>query len=173
MEEVYKDIPNYEGIYKISESGIVISLDRKVEFTDGRVRFYKSAFKKPVFNVDRGYMYVMLYDKYRKQKNHSIHQLVAQAFLNHTPDGYNSLIVDHIDNNRLNNNLKNLNLTTPRHNTSKDKVNGTSSCVGVCWHKGNNKWVAAITIGAVKKHLGYFVNEIDASEAYKTELKKQ
>lgn len=156
-KEVWKDVLGYEGGYQVSNLGNVKSL-----------RFNKEKILKP--NVgSHGYLYVILYNK-GKVKNIRVHQLVAMAFLNHTPDGYNGLIVDHIDNNPLNNRLYNLQLVTARHNVSKDR-SGSSKYTGVCWHKLKNKWISSITINGETKHLGYFDNEEEASEYYQAALK--
>ena len=52
------------------------------------------------------------------------------AFFGHVPGGY-KIVVDHIDNNRLNNHVSNLQLITQRENSSKDRKNGTSQYTGV------------------------------------------
>lgn len=104
------------------------------------------------------------------QKVEKIHQLVAIAFLNHKPCGY-ELVIDHIDNNPLNNRVDNLQLISNRLNASKDRKNKTSQYVGVNLHKKSNKWVANIRIGKIKKHLGLFNTEEEANEAYQNKLK--
>ena len=60
------------------------------------------------------------------------HQLVAMKYLNHTKT--NGLVVDHIDNNKLNNAVHNLQLLSSLHNTlkycySKVQKNGLPSCI--------------------------------------------
>ena len=99
------------------------------------------------------------------------HQLVSMAFLNHKINGH-KLIVDHINNDRLDNRLENLQIITQRENTSKDKKNKSSIYVGVTWHKANNKWVSNIRINGKKIHLGCFNTELEASEAYKNKILK-
>lgn len=48
----------------------------------------------------------------------------------------------------------------------------TSEYKGVCFNKRDNKWVAQITINGNKKHLGYFLTELEAHQAYQTKLKE-
>lgn len=98
--EIFKDIPNYDGVYKISRTGNVWSSKK------GRLL-------KPCIGV-RGYMVVNLQKKIRP-----IHQLVAETFLD---DSYKEklLVVDHIDRDKTNNNLSNLRVTNK-------SVNGTNS----------------------------------------------
>lgn len=51
----------------------------------------------------------------------SVHVLMAITFLGHVPGG--NIIVDHISNNKLNNNLSNIQLVTQQYNLNKDRVN--------------------------------------------------
>ena len=167
MQEVFKDIPGYKGIYQISNFGAVKSLERKVMFKCG-IRFYtqKESFKKPTADC-HGYLYVNLYSKSIK-KSIKIHQLIAMAFLNHKPCGY-KLVVDHIDNNPLNNNLNNLQLISQRENSSKDKKN---DLIGAYRHKLSKKWFSSIKINGKNKYLGTFETQIEAHLAYKNKLKQ-
>ena len=158
-KEVFKDIPNYEGMYQASNLGRVKSL-----------KFNRERILKTLDN-GKGYLFVGLSCE-GKQKQKSVHQIMAITFLNHTPDGYNGLIVDHKDNDKLNNRLENLQLVTARYNLSKDKKGCTSKYTGVCWHKTYNKWISAIIINGKKKHLGYFIDEYDAHLAYQSKLKE-
>lgn len=157
MKEIFKDIKGYEGIYQISNQGKV-----------------KSLVKSPMIlrnNLgDTGYYRVNLY-KNKTKKTRKIHQLVAEAFLNHVPNGF-SKIVDHIDNNPLNNNLNNLQLVSNRVNTSKDKVSGTSKYTGVCWGTRQKKWLATMKYKGKSVYIGGFDNEKEASIAYQNKLKE-
>ena len=99
-----------------------------------------------------------------------IHILVALAFLNHK-QGQRKVVVDHIDNDQLNNNLNNLQIITNRENTSKDRKGGSSEYIGVCWVKRDKKWKAQITINYKNVFLGNFNTELEASCAYQNKLK--
>tara|TARA_R110000796_G_C14394630_1_gene416839 strand:+ start:207 stop:698 length:492 start_codon:yes stop_codon:yes gene_type:complete len=155
MEE-YKSIKGYED-YKVSNLGNVKSLKY------GKERVLNPGVSSP------GYLTVSLYKEIVKKKTFQIHQLVAMAFLNHELCGY-KLVINHIDFNPLNNNVNNLEVITQRKNTNKKHLNSSSKYVGVYWHKYNNKWVASITVDGKRKHLGYFINEIKAAEAYQIAL---
>lgn len=168
-EEIWKDIPGYEGLYQCSNLGEVRSLDRYIKSNSNNLQFKKGKLKnKRICSV--GYYITDLY-KENKRKTFRIHQLVAITFLNHIPDKY-KFVVDHIDNNPLNNNLNNLQIISVRENSSKDKKNGTSQYVGVSWDKKSKKWRAAIRINKTKKYLGVFISEEDARDAYIKELNK-
>ncbi len=165
-KEIFKDIPNYEGVYQVSNKGNVRSLDRNVHYKNGVVGRYKGKDLKPLIND--GYLKVTLC-KGGKLKSHCIHTLVTMTFLNHIPNGHN-IVIDHIDNNPLNNNLTNLQLITQRENCSKDKKGYSSKYVGVCWDSSKSKWKAQIIINGKNKHIGNFSNEIDAHNAYQNKL---
>lgn len=100
-----------------------------------------------------------------KKKTIRTHILVAKVFLNHNSSN-SKLVVDHIDNNKLNNHIDNLRIVTNRENCSKDKKYKTSNYTGVYWDKNRLKWSSEIRLGKIKKHLGRFDNEIDAKNAY-------
>ena len=158
MREEYRDIKGYEGHYQISDLGRVKS-----------VKFGKNKILKQ-FNTGRGYCSVTLV-KDRNKKNCCVHQLVAIAFLRHKPNGH-KIVVDHIDNDKLNNNLYNLQLISHRENSSKDKKGGSSDYIGVVWNKLSKKWRARIHINGRTRHLGLFADELEASESYQNELKE-
>jgi len=160
-KEIWKDVPNYIGRYQVSNLGNVKSLKRKWVIKD---KILKNQ------NGTSGYLIVML-SKKSNIKTFQVHQLVTMAFLNHIPNGYNGLIVDHINNNSFDNRLENLQLITARENVTKDKKGGSSKYIGVCWDKINNKWKSAIQINSKIKNLGRFKNEYDAHLAYQKALK--
>jgi len=160
--EVWKDIPEFEGIYQVSNLGNVKSLNYRK----------KGIIKLLVKNLNTNGRYrVNLCKNGRCFTNSKIHQLVAISFLNHKPCGH-KIVVDHIDNNKQNDKLYNLQLISNRENTIKDIKGGTSKYTGVCWNKRQGKWQGAISLYGKAKHLGYFTDEKKAAEAYKNELKK-
>jgi hypothetical protein len=161
QEEIWKDIPGYEGMYQVSDLGNVKSLPRQIKRKDGRICFFKGTFLKKVDNGD-GYLVVNL-----KSKTYFVSVLVAMAFLNHTPSKY-KIIVDHINNIRNDNRLNNLQLITTRKNTSKDKIGkGSSKYTGVYWGKRAKKWCSTIVFNSKKIYLGSFETEEQASDFYK------
>jgi hypothetical protein len=163
MKENWKDILGYEGLYQVNECGNVKSLSRTI--TKGNITYVTKdkLLKQSVDSV--GYPYVNLSD-YKKQKTFRVHQLVAVAFLNHTPDKHKGLVIDHIDGNKLNNITTNLQLITNKKNTSKDRKNKTSKYTGVSWHKQSDKWLAQFRENGSVKYLGIFETEEDARDAY-------
>ena len=91
MKEIFKDIPNYEGLYQVSNLGNVKSLNYR--------RTKKERVLKTVVN-GVGYLNVYL-SKNGKIKTFTVHKLVCMAFLNHTPNGSKGLVADHRNNNPL------------------------------------------------------------------------
>ena len=92
--EVFKDIEGYEGLYRISNLGNVYSI-RNNRMIKGRFNTYK-------------YVVVTL-SKKGITKEFLVHRLVAQAFM---PNPENKPTVNHIDGDKSNNNIKNLEWAT-------------------------------------------------------------
>lgn len=157
MKEIYKKIHNFVG-YEVSNLGNIKS-----------TRFNKERILKPISNGN-GYYKIILYQNKKPYKFY-IHKLVILTF-NKIPLNLNNLVVDHINNIKTDNRLCNLQYITNRLNSSKDKKNKTSKYTGVSWNKNSNKWVSHIRINNKKKHLGLFINELDAYNKYLEELNK-
>lgn len=110
--EVWKSIPGYEGLYKVSDSGRIHKASRMVIRRNGHPQRFHGQMLKPQKN-NHGYLYVHLIDKNGEKKKMYIHRAVALAFLQ-KPEGCD--YVDHIDNNPGNNCVKNLQWVTHREN---------------------------------------------------------
>lgn len=161
IEEIWKDIPNYEGLYQVSNLGNVKSLNYRCT---GKERILKKVKNKGGYDT-------IMFSKKSKIKLFTVHKLVAMAFLEYIPDGTQKLVVNHKDFNRQNNKLENIEIITNRENTNQKHLNSTSKYVGVHFNKHNSKWIARIHINGNRKYLGCFINEIDANKAYENELK--
>jgi hypothetical protein len=167
--ENWKSVIGYEGIYEVSDLGNIKSLSRKLFNSRGFFISQEKILKKPIDN--NGYCCVSL----RKDKIlriRRVHQLVAEAFLNHKPDGTHRICVDHINNIKTDNDFKNLQLISHRENSSKDRKNNSSKYVGVCWVKDKKKWKSAIWINQKHIHLGHFETELEAHNIYQNKLNK-
>lgn len=139
MQEIWKDIKNYEGLYQVSNLGNVRSLNRIVScnIKNNNKAIKKGKILKP--NKKRnGYLQVCLLNK-QKRKYCNIHRLVAETFipnLNHLSQ------VNHIDENKDNNCVDNLEWCSPKYNcnfgTRNSKIyNITSFKKGMTpWNKG-------------------------------------
>ena len=105
MQEIWKDVKDYEGLYQVSNLGRVRSLPRKGTRTKGNYLLKARKNKK-------GYLNLKL-SKNRKAKSYRIHRLVSQAFI---PNPDNLPQVNHIDGNKLNNCVDNLEWCTNEYN---------------------------------------------------------
>jgi hypothetical protein len=170
-EEVWKDIEGFEGRYQVSNLGRVKSLSRVIVKKNNRNVVTSEIILKA--GVTKNGYFLVNISIYGKCKSFLVHRLVAVAFLDHIPNGMKT-VIDHINYNKLDNRAINLQLVSNRENLSKDRFRQgySSKHVGVNWSKANKKWRAAIQINNKSYYLGYFDNELDASNAYQDALKK-
>lgn len=113
MEEIWKDIQGYNGIYQVSNIGRVRSLDRYDIDKLDRKCFYKGQILKQYYDTG-GYLKVNLY-KNKKGKSYPVHKLVALAFI---PNPENKPQIDHINTIRDDNRIENLRWVTPKENSN-------------------------------------------------------
>lgn len=99
-EEIWKEIKGYEGLYAVSSKGRVKNL------MSGKVLKNRSN--------NHGYPYVSLFRGDGKPKNCTTHRLVAEAFI---PNTLNLPQVNHIDENKHNNDVSNLEWVTASQNS--------------------------------------------------------
>ena len=114
MKEIWKDIENFEGLYQVSNLGNDRSLDRIKNQFNGYYysnRIYKGKILKPAISKN-GYLRVLLQANGIK-KNCCIHRLVAETFI---PNIDNLPIINHKDENKLNNQVDNLEWCTQSYN---------------------------------------------------------
>lgn len=113
MDEVWKDIKGYEGYYQISNFGNVRSLDRWVK--DNGTPVFKQGMPLSPVKQSIGYLQVALNFKGKIQKKY-IHRLVMEAF---NPTDNPELEINHIDENKENNMITNLEWVTHKENINK------------------------------------------------------
>lgn len=102
MEEIWKDIPGYEGYYQVSNMGRVKSLDRVVYrgVNQYGTPIYQRVYSKvlSLHTTGTGYYSIMLHKEGRTRR-FLVHRLVAEAFIAN-PDGKPE--INHKDGNRKN-----------------------------------------------------------------------
>ena len=134
--------------------------DRKQEHfkTEKAWKIFKSKFSgKPAGKNNHGYLQTKI--SYRMHSNHRIIYFMLKGEI---PN-----VVDHIDGNTLNNDIKNLRSVTVSNNAMncKTSVNNTSGQKGVYFHKSIGKYTASIRVDGKLTHLGTFINFDLAKEA--------
>lgn len=111
--EIWVDIIGYEGLYQISNNGAVKCLPKSWHIRRGGTATCKEKIKA-TFLSRGGYELVQLKNRGR-HRNFSVHRLVAIHFIEN-PNS--KLEVNHIDGNKLNNHVCNLEWVTPKENMS-------------------------------------------------------
>lgn len=150
--EEWRDAVGYEGFYIVSNMGRVRSLDRMRNFMINKRCLYVGGLVKSVHSkIEYGTVRLSVEGK---KKTKYIHHLVAQAFMNHTPNV--KMIIDHINGDRKDARLSNLQIITQSENIRKSK-NPISGHYGVYRDesKSGNKWRVRIRINKTPISLGY------------------
>lgn len=150
-----KDVPGYENLYAVTETGQVWSYRSEKYLSQSLSR--------------DGYPRVLLCGK-EKKKLAEVHRLMGITFLGIKPREE----LDHEDLDKTNNNLVNLRPATRVQNMRNRKVmRGTCSGLkGVSWHKGHHRWSARIKVNRKGTHLGYFDTKEEAFKAYREASEK-
>lgn len=162
MEEVWKSISGYEGLYEISNYGKVKSLERTSPMPRNGIlqtRRRRELILKP--NIDKdGYLSYCLY------KNGGIKRLRANklVWINFKGVIENGLLVDHVNDIKSDNHLDNLQLLNNRENVSKGLRKTKSLPIGVGYKDG--RYVARITTKGKTKFLGSSLDVGAAEKLY-------
>lgn len=112
MEETWKSVVGYEGLYEVSNLGNVRSVDRTLNCKDGKIKHRKGHLLSP--KTDEGYFRVSL-SKDGVKKLYKVHRLVAMAFI---PNPDNLPVVNHKDEDKKNNKVENLEWCTVQYNST-------------------------------------------------------
>lgn len=123
MKEIWRDVQGYNGYYKISNIGNVMGRSGNIL----KPAINKDGYKKVIFCVNK------------IQKTFTVHRLVASAFIKNPK---NKEFVNHIDLNKTNNNVNNLEWVTNKENLLHALNNGV-----VFNHKLNSNEVIDIVEG--------------------------
>jgi len=157
----YHDHPHYVNIAVYLSTGFVVFKNK-----DGTIR--------PIAFYKQGYYWHV---KGRTRNGHNyncrVHRLVWEC-KNNVILEKDDIIIDHINGNKDDNNICNLQLSNPRDNARNRKIskNNTSGIKGVSYHKLSNKWRADITNNENKSVSKLFENIDDAAKWRKLMEKK-
>lgn len=170
IKEIWRDVVGYEGVYEVSNMGRIKSLSRDILHGSYFYRRKELILKTPADS--RGYSECRLCNGITC-KLFKVHVVVAASFLNHKTNGH-IIVIDHINGNKEDNRLENLQLVTQRENTSicfnKNRDKFSNKYIGVTWYEKTNKWICRIHYDKKTRHLGYFNSEIEASNTYQNAI---
>lgn len=159
IKETGMPIPGYENLYEVSSLG--------------RISNYRKIMK--TYSINSGYQCVKLY-KDGKKKAALVHRLIATSFI---PNPDNKPMVNHIDGNKLNNHVDNLEWVTCQENlkhardtglnaynkpSTGKKLGGSSQYHHVSWDKAKKKWTVAIRVNGKNHFQKRFAYEIEAAK---------
>lgn len=145
--EIWKDIPGFEDRYQVSTFGNI----RSIQDNHGNFRIKPRA----TWVSTKGYRYVQLFIK-DKRHNVSVHHAVASAFI---PNPDQKSTINHIDGNKLNNHVSNLEWATYSENLRHAHVNGlakgqthwkgkkggsSSKYHNVTYDSSRDRWIASV-----------------------------
>lgn len=121
MEEEWRPVVGFEGVYEVSDFGNVRSLPRSVTRSDGLVLNFLGKNKKPTV-MKSGHLRVGLQFNLSQKTNQLVHRLVAEAFLGPQPEGKEFVL--HWDDDPGNNHVENLRWGTKKDNRNDAVRNG-------------------------------------------------
>ena len=172
MMEEWRPIVGYEGLYEVSNTGQVRSLDKY----DSMNRFYEGRILK-LFADRLGYLSVVLYSN-SKRKHYLVHRLVAEAFI---PNPDNLPQVNHRDENPSNDNVDNLEWCDGKYNvnygTRIDRIrdirlkNGTYT--GLSKEEYHKKYYEENKEKIIEQHREYYEKNKEKRREHMREYKKK
>lgn len=151
---IWRDVTGFEGLYQVSDTGLVRSLDRVVQQISRHGclmdRLYKGKILKPRVGK-AGYLYLHLRNREFK-KTAKVHRLVAEEFVLGRFDG---AVVNHKDGNKLNNTVENLEWVTVKENNSHAVRLNLSACLKTGVDSNSSLYVYSY-FDSSGKHVGDF-----------------
>ena len=143
MQEIWKDIKDYEGLYQVSNLGNVKASKR--EIYTGRGYYIREERPLKLRLNTKGYYYIDL-SKNNKTKRFMVHRLVALMFISN-PD--NKPCIDHINTIRTDNRVENLRWVTYSENSYNPITNKRNSIANTGASNPNARKTKCITTGKI------------------------
>lgn len=173
MQETWKEIENTGGKYLISNFGRLKTTSHNVKNRQSDKRFIKGVIRKTTPRKDGYYIAAFYLDG--KRWSDYVHRLVWKYFGNDLEPN-RKMTIDHIDNDKSNNNILNLRRVSNRENVSKGMLlkqkRKNSKYIGIYWRKLRRRWYSRIQHLGKRIYLGSYKTEIEAHGAYQTALQK-
>lgn len=170
LNEEIKEIPGYEGIYSATSLGRIYS-HRRLQKNGKRFIKCGGKFFNVRLNMD-GYPILNL-SANGKCKTVRVHRLIAKTFI---PNPYNLPEINHIDGNKLNNSIENLEWCNHRHNLNHAMTakllpyKKASKFYGLYRNDRNSinrkPWAAQTRVNKKHIYIGSYNTEIEAAQAY-------
>ena len=127
MEEIWKPIPGFKGMYEASNLGRIRNVERIIIDKRGRDHPIKGCVRKLHTTPTCPYYVIVLSKGRREFHNYLVHRLIASTFLkDYTPE----LEINHIDGNKHNNRVDNLEMATRLENITHARKTGLANDVG-------------------------------------------
>lgn len=143
--EEWRDVVGYEGRYEVSNLGRVYSLPKRINSQYGH-----NGQQVAITDNGRGYKIACL-SKDCKRKNHYVHRLVAQNFIPN-PIGYEQ--VNHMDGNKSNNCVDNLEWCDVKYNAKHASENGLIP-------KGKNNVNTRMVVDIIEKKIYRWIEDVE------------
>lgn len=169
MEEIWKDIKGYEGLYQISNLGNVKALEKQC-WNGGAWWTMKEKLLKPT-KTNYGYFMISLYKGGKRcRKKFLVHRLVADEFI---PNIDSKPYINHLNHIRTDNRLENLEWITQRENCSHAKLasGNKTGYNNVIREPRNDTYRFSIRVEKKRIYKGPFPSPQLAHEAYLQFLK--
>ena len=162
MEEIWKDVIGYEGLYQVSSLGRVKGLEKKVTRSN-RIHSLKERMLDPYVGF-HGYKMFNLVGN-GKTRSVALHRIITETFI---PNPENKRTINHKNKVKIDNRIENLEWCSDRENVShavKDKKKH-SKYIGVTWDITKSHWIVRVRMKGTRKFVGTFKNEDLAGKAY-------
>lgn len=164
-QEIWKDIPGYEGIYQASTLGNIRSVDRIMKKGNRWGSYNNIRCEGKILNqrVTGTLKYkTCLFSVFKKRKNCLVHRLIAKTFL---PNPHNLPVVNHKDGDKMNNKVSNLEWLT-RNGNIKHAIN-----LGLFDVSGEKNYSAKLTAHDVSEIRSKYVPHKYTSQKLANEFK--
>lgn len=127
MEEIWKDIPGYENWYQASSRGRIRSLNREIIKSNGWKQLWPGRILRPSVSTNKYLMVVLT--KMGVRRSYTVHRLIISSFIENVDF---KIDVNHIDSNKMNNSIDNLEYATRSENMRHAYSSGglTGKCKG-------------------------------------------